>query len=193
MPYPNITSWLESWQPGDEKYATQIIESYAAQLYLRKHLNKIHRIVYSDSASSVDLKSMLQNLDAAQSRVGSLEWLPPNYRFNEDDQPAGDILSARLRAKYWGAQSITYRPCIKMILDLSFNLRRKNAGSTSHMEYQTEDEVSPDIVREVKSLGDDVWNHARKGVRALIESTQAFHGLGDQRPIITNVFGTAHA
>jgi hypothetical protein len=34
---------------------------------------------------------------------------------------------------------------------------------------------------------------AKKGIKALIESTRAFHGLGDKRPIITNVFGTAHA
>ncbi|GKU11591.1 unnamed protein product, partial [Fusarium langsethiae] len=34
---------------------------------------------------------------------------------------------------------------------------------------------------------------AKKGIKALIESTRAFHGLGDKRPIITNIFGTAHA
>ncbi|KGQ02537.1 hypothetical protein BBAD15_g12250 [Beauveria bassiana D1-5] len=34
---------------------------------------------------------------------------------------------------------------------------------------------------------------ARKAINALIESTRAFHGLGEKRPIITNVFGTAHA
>ena len=32
-----------------------------------------------------------------------------------------------------------------------------------------------------------------KGVKALIESTRAFHGVEDKRFIITNVFGTAHA
>ncbi|KAF9769018.1 hypothetical protein IL306_013624 [Fusarium sp. DS 682] len=34
---------------------------------------------------------------------------------------------------------------------------------------------------------------AKKGHKALIESTRAFHGLGDKWPIITNIFGTAHA
>lgn len=198
MPYPDIASWVNSWQghEGNEKekeYVTGLVESYAAQLYLRKHLNQIHRMIYSENnPSSADLQSTLRNLNEAQRRVETMEWVAENFRFNTDDPPADNILSARLRAKFYGAQVITYRPCIKMILELSFNLRREAAGSTGQM-VQTLEEVPRDIVRKVEALGHEVWNHARKGVRALVQSTQAFHGLGDKRPIITNVFGTAHA
>lgn len=194
MPYPDILSWVTSWQPsqGGEN-PTRLIESYAAQLYLRKHLNQIHKMIYSDNnSSSADLESTLHKLNEAQLRVASMAWVTPGFKFSEDDPPATDILSARLRAKYWGAQVITYRPCIKMILDLSFNLRHEEAGPGSPIA-QTVQEVSSDAVQKVQSLGREVWDHAHKGIHALIESTQAFHGLGSQRPIITNVFGTAHA
>lgn len=193
LPYPDISSWLDRWQPGsDDSYAVKIIESYTAQLYLRKHLNKIHGSLYADDAPKVDIRVTLRSLQDTQSRVESMKWVTDNYRFSEDDPPAGDILSARLRAKYWGAQAITYRPCIKLILDLSFDLRCTEARTTGRMALAYE-ELSPAIVREVENLGPDVWGYARKGVRALIESTQAFHGLGVRRPIVTNVFGTAHA
>ncbi|KAL2014990.1 hypothetical protein VTK56DRAFT_6549 [Thermocarpiscus australiensis] len=38
-----------------------------------------------------------------------------------------------------------------------------------------------------------VIEYATRGVRALIESTRAFHGLKEKRFIVTNIFGTAHA
>lgn len=38
-----------------------------------------------------------------------------------------------------------------------------------------------------------VIDYALKGILALFKSTEAFHGLEDQRFIITNVFGTADA
>ena len=193
LPYPDIQGWLDRWQPGsDVARATAIIESYTAQLYLRKHLNKIHGSLYADDAPKVDVRVTLRNLQDTQSRVESMKWVSDTYKFNEDDPPAGDILSARLRAKYWGAQAITYRPCIKLILDLSFDLRCGEARTTGRMA-RTHEELSPAIVSQVENLGPEVWDYARKGVRALIESTQAFHGLGDRRPIVTNIFGTAHA
>lgn len=192
MPYPDSAGWLGRWQPGsDDFHAKGIIESYYAQLYLRKHLNQIHGSLYSDDAH-VDLRDTLRKLQHAQLCVESMEWVSDTYKFSEDDPPAADILSARLRAKYWGAQAITYRPCIKLILDRSFDLRCTEARTTGRMAL-TYEELSPAIIGKVESLGPEVWNYARKGVRALIESTQPFHGLGDRRPIITNVFGTAHA
>ncbi|KAH7132792.1 hypothetical protein EDB81DRAFT_950220 [Dactylonectria macrodidyma] len=51
-----------------------------------------------------------------------------------------------------------------------------------HPGTRTHDDIDPKVVE-----------LAKKGLRALIESTRAFHGLGTERPIITNIFGTAHA
>lgn len=36
-------------------------------------------------------------------------------------------------------------------------------------------------------------NRAQKGIWALIQCSGSFHGLKDERFVITNVFGTAHA
>ena len=194
LPYPDGTRWLDSWlngqdNPGTRTYANRLIFSYTAQLFLRKHLNRIHSTVYSDkNTPNVDLRGTLSQLNELQTYVTNMVWAGL-YKFDEDDDPARDILSARLRAKYWGAQVITYRPCIKMILDLSFDLRHGEAAAAF-------EKPSQHVKNAVYRLGDEVHTHAQKGIRALIESTQAFYGLdgdGQRRPIITNVFGTAHA
>lgn len=86
-------------------------------------------------------------------------------------EPAKDKLSARLRAKYYGAKVVTYRPFVLGIL-----------------------ECSADVTAD--DIGQQVFQYARAGINALINSTRAFYGLGDpesERPIVTNVWGTAHA
>ncbi|PKS07675.1 hypothetical protein jhhlp_006283 [Lomentospora prolificans] len=187
LPYPNPYFWQQQ-DPQANVLQDSVLTSYMAQLYLRKHLNQIHRMLYGSegAAASVDLAQV----NEAQARVADMTWVGPMYRFNEDDPPATDILSARLRAKYWGAQVITYRPCIKQILDRSHELRSEPDPSLLYAPYE---ELPLHIVQKVQEIPTEVWAHARKGIRSLIESTQAFHGLGDKRPIITNVFGTAHA
>lgn len=171
-----------------------VLHSYMGQLYLRKHLNQIHSVVYSEKASNTaNLMSTLNAVSDAQWRVQGMLWVPPAFQFKEEDPPAKDILSARLRAKYWGAQVITYRPCIKLILDLSFRLRAEEAEARNRPMAMTPGELSEATIREVRGLHKTIWEHAKRGIQALIESTQAFHGLGESRPIITNIFGTAHA
>ncbi|CZR69384.1 uncharacterized protein PAC_19284 [Phialocephala subalpina] len=85
----------------------------------------------------------------------------------ERSPPATDILTARLRAKFYGAQVITYRPYVQKILELS----------------------SPGTVSSDRSAR-AVYAIRREGSKALINSTRAFHGLGGRRLIMTNVWGT---
>ncbi|OAA60737.1 hypothetical protein ISF_05776 [Cordyceps fumosorosea ARSEF 2679] len=47
--------------------------------------------------------------------------------------------------------------------------------------------------KNVQDLDPHILELAEKAIKALVESTRAFHGLGDKRPVITSVFGTAHA
>jgi hypothetical protein len=198
MPYPDPTGWLYSWKkPLDEPtriHASRVLQSYMGQLYLRKHLNTIHGMVYSANAANASLPTILNAVGDTRQRVESMEWVPQDFHFRETDPPAGDILSARLRAKYWGAQVITHRPCVKVILDLSYRLRAAEAKADGNRPIaRTMEEVSQATINEMGRLQSIVWDYAQKGIHALIESTQAFHGLGEKRPIITNVFGTAHA
>ena len=92
---------------------------------------------------------------------------------------ARDMLGARFRAKCYGAQVITYRPFVLKILD-------GLVDSNGHCQLPLcLEEFYPHVLA-----------YARKGIRALIDSTRAFHGLGDpsrQRLIVTNIWGTAHA
>ncbi|KAJ6436396.1 C6 finger domain-containingprotein [Purpureocillium lavendulum] len=160
IPHPNL-----SLLGG---YDEQVLDSYLGQLYLRTHLNRIHRTLYAPNNGITSERfhsgGLFREVSWLSKGISDMKWIPPSLDFQERDGPAHDILGARLRGKYWGAQVITYRPFVKVVLE------------------------SRD-----KALDQEIFDLARKGITALIESTRAFHGLGDERPIITNVFGTAHA
>ncbi|KAL2023110.1 hypothetical protein VTK56DRAFT_3716 [Thermocarpiscus australiensis] len=188
MPYPNINLARE------HGFEEPVLQSYLAQLYLRKRLNKIHGMLYNP-------EKPLQAFYGA--RCGVIEYIqnsldmrfvPPQFKFSLDDPPAKDILSARLRAKFWGAQVITYRPFVRQILE--FNYSRANDTqmpvSGDFRSGITVPVISPDA-KSKHDIPREVVEYAAKGVKALIESTRAFHGLKEKRYIVTNVFGTAHA
>lgn len=186
MPYPNIQL---ARQLGFDEH---VLQSYLAQLYLRKSLNKIHGMLYNP-----EKPQPLQGGNIIEYIQNTLDmrFVPPEFKFNHNDPPAGDILSARLRAKYWGAQVITYRPFVRQILEFNFQKTMANDSPMPASDFRTDLSV-PVIGPEARSTEDippEMIEYAVKGVRALIESTRAFHGLKEKRFIITNVFGTAHA
>jgi hypothetical protein len=123
------------------------------------------------------------------------QFVPQEFKFNENDPPATDILSARLRAKYYGALVITFRPFIRQIVH--FNLQRTTLNSPVPISGDFRREITVPVIGPEATTENDIdpriIEYARRGIDALIRSTQAFHGLGDKRFIITNVFGTAHA
>ncbi|KAF9775123.1 hypothetical protein IL306_006801 [Fusarium sp. DS 682] len=190
MPHPNM-SLLEG-------FSQRILDSYPGQLYLRTHLNSIHRMFYAPEDPAKPGKDKFRNVGVVSDAVSGMHWVAPSFAFREDDPPADDILAARLRAKYWGAQVITYRPFIRQILQFSHSIKN-HASSPNFPSVSSEfrqDVTAPAIHPKARTHGDidaKVVELAKKGIKALIESTRAFHGLGDKRPIITNVFGTAHA
>lgn len=117
--------------------------------------------------------------------------------WDENDPPATDILGARLRAKYYGAEVITYRSFIlKILINSAENSPR--LGATVLNEYKT-NIIDPTIdthATRKEDLNALVYEYAQRCIKALIKSTTAFHGLGDpghERLIVTNVWGTAHA
>lgn len=189
MPHPNM-SLLEGFDQS-------ILDSYPGQLYLRTHLNSIHRMFYAPEDPSKPGSEKFRNVELVADAVSSMHWVAPSFAFKEDDDPAEEILAARLRAKYWGAQMITYRPFIRQILQFTHTM--KNHPSSPNPEPYTEFRdgiIAPTIHPSTKTINEidqAVVELARKGIKALIESTRAFHNVGHPRPIITNVFGTAHA
>jgi hypothetical protein len=136
-------------------------------------------------------------IEASQASLNIIDKVAPNMVWDiQSGELASDILGARLRAKYYGAQVITYRPFVLNILEMS------SAPSTSTEQVSNEfiDGVqAPRVSRNTTRLEDvpeKVREYARYGLQATIHSTRAFYGLGDpgtHRLIVTNIWGTAHA
>lgn len=168
-------------------FSPAVVNSYLAQLWLRRRLNEISGQLYNpnyrlDITRRLKITAEIENdiLDKKDVAGGS-------YAFNVNDPPAEDILHARFRAKFWGANVLTYRPYIETILQASHarmhpEQYRNAAYSSATSEGTTPEEMQPLVIR-----------YACKGIDVLFKSTEAFHGLRDRRFIITNIFGTAHA
>lgn len=195
MPYPNLVL------ANGQGFSERVLQGYSAQLYLRKKLNQVHNLLY-DQKRSGDPRQMVGDPEVeagirsiqAELRDARDFWVPQVYKWNEDEPPADDILSARLRAKYWGSQVIIYRVYIRAILEAD----ELSPPVLSGRPPQPEDwaAMGIDVGNQMVPPNVDprILNFARLGIHALIESTRAFHGLdASQRLIITNVFGTAHA
>ncbi len=174
MPYPNV----QLAQSLGFEY--NVLQSYLAQLYLRKSLNQIHSMLYNpekpERTATEEGAPPGHLIDYIQNSL-DMRFVPPGFKFKQTDPPAQDILAARLRAKYWGAQVITHRPFIRQIVENNHKILAGEAGPS----------------RLIPEYPDDIVENAIRGMRALVESTRAFHRIGDRRFIITNVFGTAHA
>ncbi|GKU12317.1 unnamed protein product, partial [Fusarium langsethiae] len=167
---------------------TAIQDSYSGQLYLRPHLNSIHRMFYAPEDPAKPGKDKFGNVGVVSDAVSGMHWVPASFAFREDDPPADDILAARLRAKYWGAQVIAYSPFIRQILQFSHSIKN-HASSPNFPSISSEFRQDITMHPKARAHGDidpQVVELAEKGIKALIESTRAFHGLGDKRPIITN-------
>lgn len=89
--------------------------------------------------------------------------------WDSDEAPSDNILHARLRAKFFGAEVLTYRPFLKMIL----NRPEEKPGSSGSIPVR-------------------ILNVAEKCIYAMQRSTQAFTNI-QGRLIVTNIWGTAHA
>ncbi|KAF4973009.1 hypothetical protein FSARC_586 [Fusarium sarcochroum] len=173
MPYPNM-SLLDGFEQP-------VLDSFLAHIYLRKHLNITHRTFSKPQATKQVDSIKTSSIDDMSQAISNMDWVPPSFKFAEDDLPADSILAARLRAKYWGAQVVTFRPFVLRVLRYQHTVRDlpPTPGST--------------VIGKLPGIHPEVMKGAEKGIAALIESTRAFHRLNKERQIITNVFGTAHA
>jgi len=78
---------------------------YTAQMFLRKRLNIVHREMYGPECRGLPLASVQQILLGHEYVLETWrQGLPADLTWQDTDAPPSDILSARLRAKYWGAR-----------------------------------------------------------------------------------------
>ncbi|KAH6696645.1 hypothetical protein BKA61DRAFT_497754 [Leptodontidium sp. MPI-SDFR-AT-0119] len=198
VPTPNFTAAVE------EGFSVEVIESFRAHLFLRKHLKQVHNMFCAPS-DSIHFYSMFSTSDleyfptiiAAEANLRSLSILTPNLKWNEDDPPRS-ILAARLRFEYFSAEVITFQYFLLKIMEHS------TANSTDSMNNQTiagnfkKDISVPAINSEVRTIDDldpNIQEYAQKCIKALIRCLGAFFALGDpgrQRLIVPNVWVIAH-
>ncbi|KAH8685747.1 hypothetical protein BGZ60DRAFT_365116 [Tricladium varicosporioides] len=199
MPSPNLVAANEAG------FNSTVMESYAAQLFLRKHLNQLHNMFYKPENETGGFPPVyagkepmhFPTIEACQINLEQVSVYAGRLSWTDADPLATDILGARLRAKYYGAQVITYRNFVLEILKNSANLNQL-PGETISSEFKTGIDV-PSINSKAtrkEDIDPKALEYAEKCIKALIKSTTAFYGLGDpgkDRLIVTNIWGTAHA
>lgn len=208
---------------------TMMMIYYSAQIHLRKVLNRVHTDLYKaekkgeptwstsvQEALSVNLESWRENL-------------PDIMKWKDDEEPASDINTARLRAKYYGARYIIHRPLLYHALHhfkgpsepsgraasspisavLSGSKSQQMSPSVTHCQRSTSmprfpssdmgppgrTPSTPGETWPSPSLSDltpKLLRACQKCVSSAILSTEAFDGV-KERPVVTNIFGTAHA
>ncbi|CAK7238532.1 hypothetical protein SEUCBS140593_010783 [Sporothrix eucalyptigena] len=152
IPYPRLDLLV---MHGIEQ---RVLESYMAQLYLRKQLNDIHKTLCH---SDIDGAPNSKQIEIYSTILSPHSWAPVQYAFEDTDPPPDEILHARLRAKYWGAQVIVHMFYVRRILDHNFNQRAKREErrrkreenghngdeSNDDKEYITMGKVDEDVAR----------------------------------------------
>lgn len=198
-----------------------MIMYYLAQIALRKLLNRVHSELYKQRKSPTDIT---RSLNIAHELDFQLEqWkihLPEQLRWDESDEPSGNINAARLRAKYFGARYIIHRPFVFLSIHGGPRPQFNNQFSPKVSQGEN-DSQHPSPIAAVSTpvhstftgasarkasmaIASDeyapthkttVEESCRKCLDAAVQSTRAFHAfsVNEFRPVITNVFGTAHA
>ncbi|KAJ5144493.1 hypothetical protein N7526_002001 [Penicillium atrosanguineum] len=193
---------------------------YSAQIHLRKVLNRVHTDLYkvekqSQTRWSSNVQEALSmNLDLWRTS------LPTTMSWTDKEPPAKDINAARMRAKYYGARYIIYRPLLYHALHYGQTSVDSPTGSANSSQTQR---VSPLMTRAsqpasgiMSNIGNppaefssfangwtpptvalrELPQKLRRACKVCIESailsTTAFDEIPD-RLVVTNIFGTAHA
>ena len=148
------------------------------------------------------------------------ELLPSELQWDDSEPPPSDINAARLRAKYYGARYVISRPFLHHALhpmgqpETTSQLPGdsppiESARTSSHpsptLQLDTltptyekmtgrrhSETMPPPVSVNFAHLDETVLNACRTCIKAAMQSTAAFHGIS-HRPIVTNIFGTAHA
>jgi hypothetical protein len=132
------------------------------------------------------------------------------YRWEDGDDPSTDLLTARMRAKYYGAAYIILRPYLytalswpekEVRLKISVEEWLRNQESTPPEHNQIP--ALPDrTVTQAQVEQDERLTHmflwcCKKCIDCAIQSTIAFDGVANPyeglRPRVTNIHGTATA
>ncbi|KAK3115158.1 hypothetical protein LTR53_005800 [Teratosphaeriaceae sp. CCFEE 6253] len=200
MPHnmPEDETYVASDTAGDVE-ENAILVAYVAQMFLRRKLNQVHRQLYGSDYLGKPLDQVRELLRGHESILGLWrQGLPPALRWDDDEEPARDILSARLRAKYWGARYVVNRPFLDYALhimphiaDAQSNLKVRDVAKDGHNNPRDEAEIH--LFEAIAGMHEkEIWQACTRCIGAAMQSTIALDGVPN-RLVVTNIHGTAHA
>ncbi|KAI9724738.1 MAG: hypothetical protein M1812_000013 [Candelaria pacifica] len=195
MPLPRGVT-LGDHDPEHNKQVTMIY--YSAQIQLRKVLNRAHSALYRTEETN-PTHAGWSTSNSAHLEYQLKEWrriLPPGFEWKDSDPPATDINAARMRAKYYGARYIIHRPFLHHAIhpmnpqdNLPLNSPNSAFGSP---ELLSRHGIMRPPPTSTTSAQETITEASQICVEAAMKSTVAFDGI-KKRPVVTNIFGTAHA
>jgi len=189
---------------------------YSAQVQLRVILNRVHSLLYQMEKTNPKHAGWstrwCRELDHQLESWRSI--LPAEYQWTDTDLPSSDINAARMRAKYYGARYLIHRPFLHHALHPISHQNMQNSQlsespstvsaqashyasvpetpTTAHQSIRQSSRMGPPRLVNIERMDKQVLQASEVCVKAAIQSTIAFDGV-HKRPIVTNIFGTAHA
>ncbi|KAF2671166.1 hypothetical protein BT63DRAFT_209728 [Microthyrium microscopicum] len=160
-----------------------IMFHFAAQIYLRTLLNRAHLALYGTKEEKQQLQGLtwadMRPADAWESVKQWRDSLPAHFKWSDSDDQSTDILTARLRAKYYGAAYMINRKI------LTEAIRDPNIYDLSSAQYMSAEDLY--------NAGSDVSVSCKRCILSAMSSTIAFDRAFPQRPRLPNVYGTVTA
>ncbi|KAK5119423.1 hypothetical protein LTR85_007523 [Meristemomyces frigidus] len=198
MPHkvPEVETYGGLDPDGRQDDYDNILIFYTAQMFLRKRLNQVHREMYGPDCLSQSLDQVREMLKSHESILGAWRMsLPPALRWDDSDDPAEDILAARLRAKYWGARYVVNRPFLDYALHIMPHTKdgRKVQDVARDVHGNPRDKAEIHLFEAIEGMGEsEIWQASKRCIDAAMQSTVALDHVPD-RLVVTNIHGTAHA
>lgn len=141
--------------------------------------------------------------------------LPAQLAWSDDEPPSTDINVARLRAKFYGGYYMVLRPFLFIATHeielppgppISSAWSSKHGSPAAYTDAATPTNRHRSLV-ELTSEQNGILHVAFRCINSAIQSTIAFDRVGkkpsdpyryyedrpDERPVLTNIFGTLHA
>lgn len=185
--------------PNEEKKGesySDVLMFYTAQMFLRKRLNQVHRQLYGPECLDQPLTEVQALIKGHESILdGWRALLPEVLNWEDNEDPPSGILSARLRAKYWGARYVINRPFLDYALHIMPHVKEgssmEDAAIDAHRNPRDKAEIH--LFKAIQLMGEgEIWSACKRCIEAAMQSTVALDGVPD-RLIVTNIHGTAHA
>jgi hypothetical protein len=165
-------------------------------MFLRKRLNQVHRQLYGPDCLNQPLAEVQAILHGHEAILhGWRAMLPHDLKWKDNDPPPEGILSARLRAKYWGARYVINRPFLDYALHIMPHVRDGSSVEEVALDVHRNprDKAEIHLFKAIELMGEgEVWEACKRCIEAAMQSTVALDGVPD-RLIVTNIHGTAHA